>query len=152
MDVDLEPLIALLATATAGDVRFTPRPDPTPRARPLPTALVLMETAVRARDRAQLWAQIGGRQVSLRMGSDSPLAVEALRRITPRLQALLSRFIKARQPAELIEDDQAGLELLRDLARLVVVGLLAPTDVEVEAPRTTLSDRSKELFLRADRG
>ena len=33
VDVDLEPLIALLASATVGDLRFTPRPDPTPRAR-----------------------------------------------------------------------------------------------------------------------
>ena len=49
VDVDLEPLIALLGSATVGDLRFTPRPDPTPRARALPTAVVLMETAVRGR-------------------------------------------------------------------------------------------------------
>ena len=152
VDVDLEPLLALLGSATAGDVQFTPRPDPNPRARPLPTARVLMETAVRGRDRNQLWAQIGGRTVVLRMGSDSPLAAEALTRVSPRLQALLSRFIKARRAAELIDEDEAGLELLRDIARLAAVGLLARNDGAVEVEKGALSDRSKELFLRRIEG
>ncbi|HEX2463536.1 MAG TPA: DnaJ domain-containing protein [Thermoanaerobaculia bacterium] len=152
VDVDLEPLIALLGSATVGDLRFTPRPDPTPRARSLPTAVVLMETAVRGRDRSQLWTQIGGRNVALRMGSDSALAADAMTRIAPRLQALLARFLKPRRPAELIEDDPAGLELLRDVARLVIVGLLARSDGEVESTQTALSDRSRELFLRRIEG
>jgi tetratricopeptide (TPR) repeat protein len=152
VDVDLEPLIALLASATVGDVQFSPRPDPTPKARPLPTAAVLMETAVRGRDRSQLWNLVGGRNTALRMGTESPLAAEALRRITPRLQGLLSRFLKPKRAAELVGDDDAGLEALRDLARLVVIGLLTRVDSESESAHNALSDRSKELFLRRIEG
>jgi curved DNA-binding protein CbpA len=107
-----------------------------------------MEVAARGRDRGQLWSQIGGQNVALRMVGDSPLAAEALAGIAPRLQALLARFVKARRAGDLIEDDAAGLETLRDLARLSVVGLLARADVEVERAHAALSDRSKDLFLR----
>jgi DnaJ-domain-containing protein 1 len=152
VDVDLEPLLALLAEATAGDIQFSPRPDPNPRGRVLPAARALMEVAVRGRDRNQLWAQIGGRNVVLRMGSDSPLAAEALSSISPRLQGLLSRFLKPRRPAELIDDDEAGWEVLRDIARLVVVGLLTRAEGEVEPQQGALTDRSKELFTRRIEG
>jgi curved DNA-binding protein CbpA len=152
VDVDLEPLLALLGSATAGDLQFSPRPDPHPRARALPTARVLMETVVRGRDRNQLWSQIGGRNVAVRVGSESPLAAEALTRIAPRLQALLSRFLRPRRVAELITEDDAGLDLLRDISRLMVVGLLTRTEGEVDTKQGAVSDRSKELFLRRIEG
>jgi curved DNA-binding protein CbpA len=111
-----------------------------------------METAVHNRDRNQLWSQIGGRNVVLRMGSESALAAESLTRIAPRLQAMLSRFLKPRRVAELVTEDDAGLALLRDIARLKVVGLLTRAEGEVEPQQSAVSDRSKELFLRRIEG
>jgi curved DNA-binding protein CbpA len=144
----LEPLIALLGSAAAEDLRFTPSSVMTPSGRPLPTARLLMEAAARGRDRHQLWSQIGGRSVLLRMTGESALSEEALGGIEPRLQPLLSRFVRARRAAELVDEGTEGLETLRDLARLRAVGLLAPAPSEGDGARTALSKRSKELFVR----
>jgi tetratricopeptide (TPR) repeat protein len=82
------------------------------------------------------------------MAGDSALGREALAGIEPRLQALLSRFVRSTRPAELIGDDPQGLETLRDVARLRVVGLLAPTEADADGARPALSGHSKELFVR----
>ena len=149
LSADLEPLLAILGAASSASLRFRPAAGPasTPGT-PLPTARVVMEAAVRGRDRSQLWPLLGGRTVVLRMTGGTPLADQALAVLEPRLQALLSRFVKPRRGSELIGDDEAGFETLRDLARLRVVGLLTPSDADGERSRNALTGRSRELFLR----
>jgi curved DNA-binding protein CbpA len=144
----LEPLIERLAGAPSASLRFTPRDLPATEQAPLPAARLLMEAAARGRDRAQLWALLGGRAVALAMAKRGGLAEQALADLDPRRQALLRRFVKSRRAVELVTDDEAGFETLRDLARLSVVGLLAAAELDERGAPAALSDRSKELFLR----
>jgi hypothetical protein len=145
--VDVEQLIAVLGGATAEGLLFSPRPVGAATGRSLPTARLLMEAAVRERDRAQLWHQIGGRTAVLRMGGDSTVGRDALAAIDPGLQALLARFVKPRRATDLVGDDDSGLETLRDLARLRAVGLLANAPSHAESDRAALTEKSKDLFL-----
>jgi DnaJ-class molecular chaperone len=145
---DLESLVALLAATTSDGLRFTSTPTAAGTGRALPAARILMDAAVRGRERAQLWSLVGGRPVSLRMAGGSKLAIEALAALDPAAQALLTRLVKARPAAELVDDRDSGLDTLRVLARLRVDGLVAPVAGTAEDTGGGLSSSSRDLFLR----
>ncbi|HVR29810.1 MAG TPA: DnaJ domain-containing protein [Thermoanaerobaculia bacterium] len=143
-----ERLLEILASATADSLQLMPDTGVPSAGSSLPAVRLLMEAAVRGRDRAQLWTLLGGRKAALCMAGGTALASQALADLEPRLQALLARFVKPRPVLELIDDDEAGFAALRDVARLRVVGLLAPAEGDVESSMAALTGRSRELFLR----